>query len=181
MIGSDNNRIEIDKRRSKMSKLNLPSGKSVVKVWWLIAVVLLLTLTLAACSSPDATPSASPSEITVTFEGDECIYNGPESVPAGRIPILLDVRDQTAHEEYFVGVSTLDEGKTYDDLVAAPFETGLPLWVHDQGSVSADKGTSQSTTVILYEGPMYLVCLTTPPDQKTGVLGPVEIEPKSDE
>jgi len=142
--------------------------------WRIVAIGLLVAMTAAACGGAPATPTTEPAGITVTFEGDQCVYHGPERVPAGRIPIVLDVRDQTAHEEYGVGAATVDEGKTLEDLVAAPFAASYPVWVHDHGSIAAAPGDSQETTITLFEGPLFLVCGT---EEKTNVLGPIEIEP----
>lgn len=129
----------------------------------------------ASSDGAQATPPAEPAGITVTFEGDQCVYHGLESLPAGRIPIVLDVRDQTAYEWYGVGAATVDEGKTLEDLVAAPFDSHAPDWVHDQAFVEAAQGDSQETTLTLFEGPLFLICATS--DGKTNVLGPTEIEP----
>jgi hypothetical protein len=157
--------------------------------WRIVAIGLLAAVMAAACggapampttepvmpTSEPATPTTELVRITVTFEGDQCIYHGPERVPAGRMRIVLDVRDQTAYEEYGVGAATVDEGKTIEDLVAAPFDYHAPVWVHDQAFVEAAPGTSQETPLVLFEGPLFLVCATS--DGKTNVLGPIEVEP----
>jgi hypothetical protein len=159
----------------------------------------LVTVMLAACSTPQPTatmvptpePTAVPTDtpapaaessagITVTFEGDQCIYHGPERMPAGRIPIILDVTDQTAYEVYGVGAATLDEGKTLEDLAATPSTAGFPLWLHDHGYVGAAQGTAQETTIVLFEGPLFLVCFvdsSSGEGSKVDALGPIEIEP----
>lgn len=164
------------------------------------ALPILLTavlLFLAACSAPqptateppiiltDTPPPLAPASagITVAFEGDECIYRGPERVPAGRIPVVLDVKDQTAHELYGVGTLTVDEGHTLAELAAFLVDTDMPLWSHDHGFVEAAQGTIQEETIVLFEGPLYLACFTNSAarDQTAaaGVLGPIEIEPVS--
>jgi hypothetical protein len=106
--------------------------------------------------------------------------NGP-SIPrarAGHIPITLDVSDQSAYESYFVGALTLDEGKTIEDLRAWTNLYNYPLWVHDQGSLSAARSTVDHTTIILFEGPLYLGCLTRNPDPAgAGWLDPIEVLP----
>ena len=58
------------------------------------------------------TPTKEQVTINVTFDGEQCIYRGPENVPAGRINIFLDVRDQTDYDEYGLIALTVDEGKT---------------------------------------------------------------------
>jgi hypothetical protein len=126
---------------------------------------------LAACGTPQ------PSAITVTFDGDECIYQGPDRVPAGSIPLILDVEDQRDHEAYGLAVVTLDEDKTFEDLDAWP-STGQPPWTQLHGLLDEiPRGSRVETTVIAFEGPLFLVCFTADPITKSGTLGPIEIEP----
>jgi hypothetical protein len=139
--------------------------------WRIVAIGLLAAVMATACGGAPATPTTEPALPT----SEQCIYHGPERVPAGRMQIVLDVRDQTAYEEYGVGAATVDEGKTIEDLVAAPFDYHAPVWVHDQAFVEAAPGTSQETPLVLFEGPLFLVCATS--DGKTNVLGPIEVEP----
>ena len=118
-----------------------------------------------------------PTGITVTFDGDRCVYHGPERVPAGQIPLTLDVRDQSAPSAYAVSAYTLEEGKTIEDLRAWTSADSSPLWGNFHGRVDATGGTAQETTIILFEGPFFLSCVTNPPNEVTDVLGPIEIEP----
>ena len=118
-----------------------PKNRSVVLFSMIVALVLL-----AACATPqptatmvptpaptviptDTPPAATEADfgITVTFDGDQCIYHGPERVPAGQIPIVLDVKDQTVYEVYGVGALTVDEGKTIEDIMAWPATANIPL------------------------------------------------------
>lgn len=147
-----------------------------VSVWRIVVLGLVMIAVVAACSGAQATPTPEPAGITVTFEGDTCVYHGPASVPAGRVPVVLDVQDATAHERYSLGVATLDEGKTLEDLEAWPWADGAPLWLHDHGGVEADQGASEETTITLFEGPLYIVCFTASPDRAANVLGPVAVE-----
>lgn len=131
---------------------------------------------------PETVVQESPAEaatgITVTFEGDQCVYHGPERVPAGQISLTLDVRDQSAHEKYWVIAYTLDEGKTIEDLRAWKSVGHSPLWVGFHGMLDEQPaGTMQETTIIVFEGPLFLACITEPPGYITDVLGPIEIEP----
>jgi lysophospholipase L1-like esterase len=158
-----------------------------------MTVVLAL---LAACGAPQPTATTVPTSeppviptdtppapaeadagITVTFDGDECIYKGPDQVSAGRISVILDVEDQKDHEEYGLAVLTLDEGKTLEDLDAWS-STDRPLWSQLHGLLEEiPQGSRAETTVTAFEGPLFLVCFAAYPVTKSGTLGPIEIEP----
>jgi lysophospholipase L1-like esterase len=158
-----------------------------------VALVLLAacgapepTATLAPTPEPPVNPTdtpPSPAEadagIIVTFQGDHCVYHIPERVPAGQIPIVLDVRDQTSHELYGVWAVTMDEGHALEELVPYQEEIDLPLWAHDHGFLEAAHGTSQERTIVLFEGPLYLSCFTNSADKTqdayAGTSGPIEI------
>jgi hypothetical protein len=71
---------------------------------------------------------------------------------------------------------TLDEGKTGDDLRATD-GSHTPLWAQFHGSVDALPGAVQETTIILFEGPLFLGCQTSSPVVNVNVVGPIEIEP----
>jgi lysophospholipase L1-like esterase len=165
----------------------------------LLSMMVVLAL-LAACGTPQPTatmvptsePAAIPTDtppapaeaeagITVTFDGDKCVFHGPERVPAGRIPIVLDVKDQTAHESYGVQVLTMDEGHTIEELVTYQEQISLPLWAHDHGFLKAAQGTTEERTIVLFEGPLFLTCFTNTADESqteyAGILGPIAIEP----
>jgi lysophospholipase L1-like esterase len=161
----------------------------------LFSMTVVLAL-LAACGAPQPTATMMPtpeppviatdtspapveasSGITVTFEGDECVYHDPDAFPAGRISVVLDVEDQKDHEEYGLAVLTLDEGKTYEDLDAWS-STDQPTWAQLHGILEEiPQGSRAEMTVTAFEGPLFLVCFTAYPVTKSGTLGPIEIEP----
>jgi lysophospholipase L1-like esterase len=167
----------------------------------LLSMTVVLAL-LAACGSPEPTATTVPTSeppviptdtppapaeanagITVTFEGGQCVFHGPERVPAGEISIVLDVRDQTAHESYGVQTLTMDEGHTLEELVPYQQEISFPLWAHDHGFIEAAQGTTQERTIVLFGGPLFLTCFTKTADETqpeyAGISGPIEIEPLS--
>ena len=158
-----------------------------------MAVVLAL---LAACGAPEPaammvptpgptggptdTPSA-PAEanaiVIVTFDGDECVYEGSDRVPAGRIHVILDVEDQKDHGYYGLAVVTLDEDKTFEDLDAWP-SIDRPPWAQLHGLLEGvSQGRRAETTVTAFEGPLFVVCFTAYPITKSDTLGPIEVEP----
>ena len=159
-----------------MRRAHMRSKGLVEKGWRALAFALVVIAVVAACGGAQPTPTPEPSGITVTFEGDNCVYHGPAGVRAGRIPVVLDVHDATAYERYAAGMATLDEGKTLEDLVAWAWKDNPPLWLHDHGWLEADRGSSEEVTITLFEGPLYMVCFFGPPDQAANVLGPIAID-----
>jgi lysophospholipase L1-like esterase len=165
----------------------------------LLSMMVVLAL-LAACGAPQPTattvptseppaiatdtppaPAEADAAITVTFDGDKCVFHGPERVPAGQIPVVLDVKDQTAHESYGVQALTMDEGHTLEELVSYQEQISFPLWAHDHGFIEAAQGTTEQRTIVLFEGPLFLTCFTNTADKSqteyVGISGPIEIEP----
>jgi hypothetical protein len=165
----------------------------------LFSMVAVLAL-MAACGTPQPTatmvpateapviptdtppaPAEAEAGITVTFDGDQCVFHGPESVPAGEIVIVLDVRDQTAHDSYGVQALTMDEGHTLEELVPYQEEASFPLWAHDHGFIEAAQGNAEERNIVLFEGPLFLACFTNTADgaqpEYAGISGPIEVEP----
>jgi hypothetical protein len=143
--------------------------------WRIVAIGLVIAVVATACAGGKGETGTVADEITVTFDGDQCAYNGPASVPAGQITVILDVEDQKDYDGYGLAVVTLDEGKTFDDLDAWP-SAGQPLWAQLHGLLDGiPQGSRSEMTVAAFEGPLFLVCFTATPITKTGVLGPVKV------
>jgi ketosteroid isomerase-like protein len=124
----------------------------------------------AAVAASAPSPGA---EVTVTFRGDQCTFDGPEAVPAGRVTVNWKVEGQP-RDGYALAIVTLDGGKTFEDLDAWP-SVGRPPWAYlvgFQGSFSADLSPFVSDVT---KGPIYLVCFTAHPEARVSVLGPVEV------
>jgi hypothetical protein len=167
------------------------NSKNRFVVLFSMAVVLALS---AACGAPQATATKEPTSepaiiptdtppgpaeanavIIVTFEGDECVYEGPEKVPAGRISFVLNVKDQKDYEEYGLAVLTLDEGKTFEDLDAWS-STDQPPWTHLHGLLEQiPQGSQAERTVTAFEGPLFVVCFSAYPITKVDTLGPIKV------
>jgi hypothetical protein len=157
------------------------------KVWRLGVVILMLAMPITACGSAPQAPEAVAAKetplsaagvdtnVTVTFQGEKCHYDGPERVPAGRFRLTLDVRDQVAYDGYAVVAVTLKEGKTHEDLLAWP-SADPPPWTHGHGAVLVPRGELGWQEVWLDRGPLYMVCFTGDPGRKTDLLGPIEVE-----
>ena len=52
-----------------------------------LLVVMVTVCGGALATTPATTPGYTAEGITVTFEGEECVIDAPERVPAGRISI----------------------------------------------------------------------------------------------
>lgn len=111
--------------------------------------------------------------MTITIEGDKCNYNGLQKIAVGQIAIDWNV--DKAHDKYGLVVGTLDKGKTFADLDAWP-SADQPPWLQIVTYAEANPGSHSTVTADVEEGPIHLVCFTTPPDKKMGTLGPIEVE-----
>ena len=116
---------------------------------WLAQIMglTLILVLLAACASPAPTATPAPptptpipptptpvppvevEELTVTFERDHCIYDGPKVIRQGEVTIIFNnITDATAD----VVVGRFENGKTWQDLVDVLSETNRgvrPEWV----------------------------------------------------
>jgi len=127
-----------------------------------------------SCGCYGRASQAAPKDMTVTFEGDQCTYDGPKKVPAGEITVTMDVKDQ-AYEAYAVYILILDEGKTVDDLAAWP-STDKPTWARISGWSEAGRpGQSNILKATVEEGTIYMACFRRPPEAKIGAVGPIEV------
>jgi hypothetical protein len=121
---------------------------------------------------------AATPEIIITFDGERCVYNGPESLPAGEVTFILDVEDkaeQTEHDLYGVDIVFLDEDKGFEDLDAWT-SLSRPSWVTSLAFLEAMKGNSDTSTFSLAadRGPLYFACFF--PTEKLITLGPIDIQ-----
>jgi hypothetical protein len=117
---------------------------------WLVQMMglTLILLLLAACASPAPTatpvpptptpipPTPTPvppvevEELTVTFEPDHCIYDGPKVIRQGEVTIILNnLTDATVDFRVY----RFENGKTWQDLVDHFSEKNVgvdvPEWV----------------------------------------------------
>jgi hypothetical protein len=144
-----------------------------MKTLWkkLVTIGVAVMLLAAGCGPGDAPVNS----LTVTFKNDLCSYNGAMAIKAGEVSVTMVVK----HQELDAGmvVLTLDEGKTIDDLNAAPDNYGQPLWSHRVGEAErhVHPGERYTFKFTIETGPIYLVCFSGPPDTAIGVLGPIEV------
>lgn len=124
-----------------------------------------------------ATPTTESIKITVTFEGDQCLWNGPKHLPTGHIQFALDVENQIfLRRSYGYEIYTVDESKTLKDLMAANFSPKEPNWAHKQVNFEEiEKGNYQEKSTLVSDGSIFLVCFVKDGDdvRKTNVIGPI--------
>ncbi len=135
----------------------------------------------AAMEGGEAKAEPAQPAFTITFDGDQCMYDGPDTLPSGqRIKTVLDVTDQDAYENYGFAVVTLYGDKTMADLEAWP-SADQPPWTKLYSITFSDDVSPQSTRVEddawLVDGPIYLVCFTATDQEvfKSDVVGPIEV------
>lgn len=122
--------------------------------------------------------SAGPN-ITITFDpGDKCSLSGDTWIIAGGLSYEIMVNDQ-AHQNYMVGIVTLDEGKTLKDLQAIPnTETyGAPEFAHIVAEDIVNPGSYSMHTLRVSDGPLFVTCLVVHTDipKKIADLGPIDV------
>jgi hypothetical protein len=92
-----------------------------IKVWTL-CVAVVIVLSLGGCKSGDMDQ-----DIILTFDGEECKYDGPSVVTAG--DRVMTLKNTTEHESQLIVVK-LDEGKTWQDMIDFVGEPGsAPGWL----------------------------------------------------
>lgn len=144
-------------------------------LWRIVAIGIAIAVLATACTGGKEEATTVVGEITVTFDGDKCVYGGPDSVPEGRVTVILDVEDQTDHEQYGLAIVTLDEGRSFEDLDAWS-STGQPVWTRVLGLFEEiPQGSRVEKTVFADKGPLFVVCFTANPLTKAGVLGPIQV------
>jgi len=151
--------------------------------------------TIAPTSAPTATPEPTlppptptieppptlpPAEATITTEGKQCSYDGPQSIPAAMTFTINWYVNSTDYSQYGLYVIIVGDGKTKADLVTAiKLEGAPPSWLTQAGSFDAEPNSSQQVILKTAEGPLlgplYFVCFFSEsgPFQ---VIGPMEVD-----
>lgn len=122
-----------------------------------LCIFILTMLVLVGC-----TQSETDKDIVITFDGEECTYDGPSVVDGGEQIITLK---NNSGWEVNLDVSRIDEGKTWQDVL--DHESGLesghrPAWL-----TSVVIGTSpdnpEAREYTLTEGLYSIVCWSSSP------------------
>jgi hypothetical protein len=148
----------------------------------------LVVLAALACrdrrsSAPGSTESAtapapSPSANVVTYIARDYGFEGPAQIPAGATMFRLDNQGKELHHLVIV---RLDEGRTYDSLLAALRKPGPPpSWMHLMGGPNAvDPGSTSNATHRLAQGHYAILCFIPGadgmPHMAKGMTAPLEV------
>lgn len=126
---------------------------------------------------PTTTPfSGTPgSELTVTTVGGTCTIDGPAALKAGDVKVNWNVQDQDK-SKYALTLFTLDAEKDLLDLMVSTYGQP-PSWGNMLHFKELGPGESETHTIRLEKGPLYLICWSKPPDLPIGNSGPIPVIP----
>ena len=123
-------------------------------------------------------PATGPSANVVTYIARDYGFEGPAQVPAGPTLFRLDNQGKELHHLVIV---RLDQGRTYDSLLAALKKPGPPPpWMHLVGGPNATNPSANSNaTENLSEGHYALICFIPSadgvPHLAKGMTAPLEV------
>jgi limonene-1,2-epoxide hydrolase len=126
---------------------------------------------------PTATPLSDPpmSDMTITIAGGTCTTDRAVNLQAGEIKVTLKVED-TDNSRYALTLFNLDPGKDFLDLMVATVGMA-PSWGDMLLEAELGPGQSNTYTVKLEKGPLYMICWSQPPDLPIGNAGPFAVVP----
>ena len=128
----------------------------------LFAATLVVMLGIIAGACGDDGQDEASSTLQVTFDGTDCTYSGPEEVSESDIGVRVDNRSE---EAVTLDVFRLQEGNTFDDLVAhiGAGSAETPTWARLVGSMPTSAGETANFGMALSAGNYALVCSTDLP------------------
>jgi limonene-1,2-epoxide hydrolase len=147
---------------------------------WHVSEESLAKIKSALAEMMPAEPETEPvsdapvSEIAVTIAGGTCTYDGPLALQAGKVAVTLDVQDQEK-EKYAFTSFNLEADKDFPDLMASTIQTGPPSWAKLLFMDEARPGEKSQFDITVEEGPVYVVCWSSPPDLAIGAIGPFAV------
>jgi hypothetical protein len=144
-------------------------------------LALTAPILLAACASGEPALELAPAPQVVTIIADDFTYDAPAQISAGVTTFRLVADGPTFHHALIV---KLEEGKTFDDLVAAFQQPGPPPeWAVPVGGPNAPVpgGGIANATMELEPGNYAIVCMVDVPDGVPhvahGMMRPLTVTP----
>ena len=138
-----------------------------------LSAAFALVVVAIGCTSTSSTP-------TVTINGDQCSYEGPENIPA-KGTFTLKIENPKPSTGMGFGIVTLAEGKTLEDLKTLTTVEVLPEWITRIGRFGiTEAGTwthdfDWASNGAYHGEPIYIVCVNRP--AVLAVFGPIEVKP----
>ncbi len=131
-----------------------------------VALVVIVGVALAFVTGDDTEVVGSDSRLLqLTFDGEQCTYEGPSELSAGEIEIVYH---NESSEVIWFTFERLNEGRTTQDMIDYIVDgANQPSWtvsIWFQGRISAD-ASSIPTPRTLQPGLHTLVCGTWTPNQ----------------
>lgn len=109
----------------------------------------------------------------VTFDGANCVYDGPASVPAGLLVVNV-TNNGSPDSDFGMAIVTLEPDRGVDDLLALP-NANKPPWATLLSFGGPQSGQHEYLGLSVDAGPLYLVCMN--PEQVLSVPPPIEVAP----
>ena len=145
----------------------------------LVLVVNLLFLLLVGCETPQAPPTStspkdspksqateSPPQLELSFDGENCMYDGPSEINPGDATFSFINNSQSIAAANMI---VLDEGKTIQDVIdysgPEPSVKHAPVWSSDVPYIweEIDPGEIHTWQGRLWPGLHVLVCVRIEP------------------
>ena len=129
-------------------------------------------------SSSDSAPTPGPSANVVTYIARDYGFEGPAQIPAGPTLFRLDNQGKELHHLVLVRI---EQGRTYDSLLAALRKPGPPpAWMYLVGGPNATgPGANSNATENLKEGHYAVICFIPSadgvPHLAKGMTSPLEV------
>jgi uncharacterized cupredoxin-like copper-binding protein len=126
---------------------------------------------------PDASPAAAAANVA-TYDASEFQLSGPGQLPAGRTRFRLVNKGQEPHH---LMVVRLEEGRTYDSLLAVLKQPGMPpRWVHPIGGPNGVSPAHESEAELVLTPGQYAVACMVPstdgvPHLAKGMIAPLTV------
>ena len=153
----------------------------------LTAGAAIAAAALFACSTdkpadhPDAAPADAPADAAAnlaTYDASEFQLRGPAELPAGRTRFRLVNK---GHEPHHLMVVRLEDGRTYDSLLAVLKQPGMPpRWVHPVGGPNGVSPALESEAELVLTPGQYAVACMVPstdgvPHLAKGMIAPLTV------
>lgn len=148
-----------------------------------ITAILLVVMLFVACSpaAPSALPeptkaptkTGSESVFTITLNPDGCTYSGPDELPEGSVPFDMIVEDLDPGGSA-VGLVYIQGDRTEEEIIEAANSSPVPSWL-SPSDIAMGSETLTQRNIYIMKGPIYLVCMGSPPEMAYDVIGPLKV------